>query len=842
MQTGSAEDGGDRGVGSKLAGPAAITVSLTEWWGPFAGRGARVQCGDRHIVLVNAGDKTLEIGRVEADPVVRERDGIPVSMNVRARLAEGEATAGSEAVNVPPGAHLDVVLSGEGTVRAGVYVSRVRVSPIGEPALDIPVRIEVSTSFAWAVACIVAGLVTLAVLKLLSGESDVEWRLNEALALRREMHEAVERRPLPPDSIGDFEVADEAVSEAIGRLSAHRSFDFVDRRPQDAQTAMARAKEHSASLQKALAGKRTGQMEVERLQADWESLEKQLPTLKQRAERFAPLRHSGRDTFPVLVDKFLYGFDAYYLDVPAQIILELLEPHVERARLLLSAGEGERARQLATSVHRWVRRAASTIDKHLRLAIAWESLGSEMVGRHEWIRQRMSVVALRADERLQIETSLSTATDRLRDTPTLADFQESYRLLQQAETQLLQAERDAVVGRFAQAMQAVQDETSTATIDRALAEISRDPDRSLPAKQRNLSRIMALWRDRIESSNEPATRAALNAIVDQALQAIEAGELQNATPLFKQLIDGWQAYQGRRLEEAKRQVLEPYCRMSVASVGRQLAMTEQQQRLAVANAGAQAREQALDRVRLQLLRTTIDNCLEETVTASKTLVDIGGELFQAALADAEIAPEAKLDAARRSGSVEAVALAKQLMTDPRPLRLTPITPQEEHFVGRKIAFAIDNLDPAWGDGVAIVVQFGADGPWQRTTAEQLRQAGPVLRTFDRQESVEVTVTAASDFDPESGRASGQELGTGRTLVDIAPSPISAARRLADNLLNARFAVALLAALLIQLWRVRSSTSVFGASRKDYVEAFAVGLGVDATLRTVPEILPKIGLT
>jgi hypothetical protein len=45
-----------------------------------------------------------------------------------------------------------------------------------------------------------------------------------------------------------------------------------------------------------------------------------------------------------------------------------------------------------------------------------------MVGRHEWIRERLHAIDLPAHQRLPIEALLSTTADGLRAAPTLADF------------------------------------------------------------------------------------------------------------------------------------------------------------------------------------------------------------------------------------------------------------------------------------------------------------------------------------------------------------------------------------------------------------------------------------
>jgi hypothetical protein len=101
------------------------------------------------------------------------------------------------------------------------------------------------------------------------------------------------------------------------------------------------------------------------------------------------------------------------------------------------------------------------------------------------------------------------------------------------------------------------------------------------------------------------------------------------------------------------------------------------------------------------------------------------------------------------------------------------------------------------------------------------------------------VRAAAAFEPGSLEAKGELLGEGATTLDIGPDPISNARRLAGLFFNLRFALALVVGLLIQGWRLYGERP-FGAQRRDYLEAFAVGFaahaGVDGLAAALPGLL------
>ena len=59
--------------------------------------------------------------------------------------------------------------------------------------------------------------------------------------------------------------------------------------------------------------------------------------------------------------------------------------------------------------------------------------------------------------------------------------------------------------------------------------------------------------------------------------------------------------------------------------------------------------------------------------------------------------------------------------------------------------------------------------------------------------------------------------------------------------NVRFAIALIIGIVIQLIRFYNEKEPFGAKKRDYVEAFALGVGVDAGVRGIVEVIGNIGL-
>jgi hypothetical protein len=118
---------------------------------------------------------------------------------------------------------------------------------------------------------------------------------------------------------------------------------------------------------------------------------------------------------------------------------------------------------------------------------------------------------------------------------------------------------------------------------------------------------------------------------------------------------------------------------------------------------------------------TSDACLGPVVENGDEVVAVSQETFTRALADAPIPPQARLDAAQASGVAEAITLAQRLMSEPRDLKLAPTTPEADRTVGQPILFALGGLDPDWGSGVGVVVDWRDGSDPKVTDAQKLRQ-------------------------------------------------------------------------------------------------------------------------
>jgi hypothetical protein len=230
------------------------------------------------------------------------------------------------------------------------------------------------------------------------------------------------------------------------------------------------------------------------------------------------------------------------------------------------------------------------------------------------------------------------------------------------------------------------------------------------------------------------------------------------------------------------------------------------------------------------------DCLTQMVDLSGKAFNLSNEI-ESALWDATVLPDAtkRQLALDLRGSLTPETL-RNLLSDSRALQIEIATPPDERYVGREIEFKVANLDPIWGPGVTLAMDFG-DQQVTTATAEDLRKNKGFTHAYAGAASVKPTVLAAEAFKPGTSTPIGRTLGSGEgPAMLISPSPISLAREVADRLFNARFGLALLIAGLLYFWRYYSTTNVFGARRFDYAQAFALGFAVSFAVEKLPERL------
>jgi hypothetical protein len=248
-------------------------------------------------------------------------------------------------------------------------------------------------------------------------------------------------------------------------------------------------------------------------------------------------------------------------------------------------------------------------------------------------------------------------------------------------------------------------------------------------------------------------------------------------------------------------------------------------------------------MRLSASPDTVENmgvdCLDVQSDLSSRAYNLSNEV-NSALWDATVLPDAtKRELATDLRASLTPETLRNLISDVRPLRIEVTTPPEERYAGREVEFRVDNLDPIWKSGVTLVIDFG-DGQRTAANAEDLSKSNRFTHAYAEAKSTFVpAVVAAEAFTPTTLEAIGKRLGDGelRQFV-IQPSPISAARQLADIFFNVRFAIALLIAGLLYFWRFYTMKPVFGANAFDYAQAFALGFAVSLAVNELPKSLSE----
>lgn len=815
-----------------LLAPQALTLSAAHPGGPWARRMRReIRSRSGPFFLVNIGTAPIAALTLNVDPLAREEDGSRAEADFRL-LLEGEPIA--QITQLAPGKAVSLQIEAYGRLPPGRYLSALRIAdPATGKARSIPITVTISAHWLWVIGFILLGLIFLGLSGVLGGEAEVQEKQGEILSLRENVHEFLEHHPALAN---DREVAvlEEDFTRALETLSGRRSWALKDRRLSEAERYRRQIEERFERLRAASEGKAEGVGEAERLEKEWEGLRASVAA----AKALLQVRETGSGgDWPQLLRRFAQEQRHLLLDLPIQAVEEEMGQEVDLVRLALATGEGSRTRQLAVKTRDSLRRAARLFEGSVRLVFAFRLFATETALRQAALNRMQGDPRLPAAARRELAGLLQAARGALARGMTLVHFQESYTGLQAAETYALEAWSKTVIEMLQAAAAEAKAQAVPASVQQALSRLS--PGDPPSAKKENLLAITDLWRKEIAVIEDPAAHKDLLDLVESLERQIAAGDLDGAAPEFKRLLERWSAYQEARWQKTRQAVLLPFCALLERGLAVQLSVAQQTLVLLEPDPRVAGLDNELDRVRLGLARLSQDKCLEELTDLHGRLVKAGDKMMAAAIMAYGGSPQARLAAAERSGSGEAIALARQLMTEPRRLQVTPLTAPQERYVGRQLNLEIGDLDPVWGAGVEIAVDFGDGTPLLRLTAEQVRQGARVSHRYQRPQSAAVRAIATSDVTPDLLQPVGAPLGVGEVVLDIRPSPVRAAQAMADRFFNLRFALALMIALLVQGWRFYG-TRPFGAQGRDYIEAFALGLGINVGIEGLAEVLEKLG--
>ena len=822
-----------------LKGPSNLFLSTTHPWGPLAGLLVRkIYLPITHISLVNTGAEVLILNNITIDPLERKIDGNSVKVEFSIFHSK-EGNACPKVMQIKPGEVLDLLLLMCGNLLPCNYLTCLRITGCNaNQTLSIPIEVTILAHGLWTIGFMLLGLIFLGLVKFLAGVSDIQNEQKEILQLRQDVHEFLER--YVPGDTEQKSVAriEEDLTRALEILNCPRRWTLRDDRLQSAQKHKTHIEDQFKVLQTQLEGKSEGAAELEDLEEQWEDLTKCIAEAKAllpaQSETFGP----GDDWF-TLLQKFENVQRHALLEIPIKAIEDNLGHQVERVRLALASGEVPRARELAPKVQSWLHQAAKILDERVHQVLIWRHFVSEMVLRQVSLSSILQDPSSPATERNELAIRLETARTVLANTQSLVAFRQSYKKLQEAETFALRIWSNVIIAEVKDAMYAAEKETSLALIEQALSKLP--PGDTPEVKQQKTLTILELWHQRVTSCKSLTLRKTLLDLVDSLKKRVGQGDLAATIPDFKKLLELWMSYQDTQINKARKKVEKKFCEKLKSGLRIELYISEQGLALLEPNRRVKGVAEELDRVRLGLEQLPLDECLKKLTDLQGQLSKAGGKMITALIASQSISPEVRLSAAKRSGEKEAIALARRLMTGPRPIKLTSLTSPDELYVDRQVALELSDLDPSWGIGVNIIIDFGDGTPYVKFTAEQIRQGMRLTHRYKRPKQMIAHAIAAEDFIPGTLSPVGEMLGQGKAKLEILPSPIHAAQALADRFLNLRFILALSIGLLIQGWRFYGKHP-FGTMNRDYIEAFAMGVGIDASTLGLIEVFTKLGLS
>jgi hypothetical protein len=840
-----------------LTGPDRIAIRQASWRGPFGGRSSRTRLRPVRFAVVNGGADALAIGGLRVDPL-RDADGALADAELSLRVIGDDVETLPDAPTLgragdppapihpllAPGAALTLELGGWLPAHPGSVATTARIilAPDGG-GLDIPVAIDIPAAAPWGIACMLAGLLCLAAINVLTGEGAVKTRLHDALAARSDIHAFLDANPAPQSRRGDIEAMDHSFDAAVANLSERRGISVEDHRTDDANAQLVTATAAAADLRKALTGQPRGAAEIFDLTKEWQDLQ---TTLGQVTAMFGAPPATPAPGLPGKLDAFLVRYRIRFVQQPMAWISNEIVGDIDRARLAYAAGEGEAARDLAVTARVWLRRSARMLNSGLLGYRGALTLAGAMANNDAAIRDRVAQDDFPADGRATVLGLLDQASGQMDGEAWLEQWGEAHRLINRARLELTRADAALLKARTDAAIAKVNAETDYSDIQRLLDDLMANPDHSLAAKQAGLGRILKLWRAHVAAVPDAAERAGFGQQIDAIAAQVDAGKMPESAGLYRTFLNDWTARSIRLSGAATDRVVHGHCIQTFADMQRDAGALEATLREHPPNPDLADWNRRFDQIRLDMQRegpdaeTITPACLGPLLAISDRMIALSGDIFAAGVADADIPALTRARLARASGVASAIAVAEANKDHARALDLTVATQEDERIVGREITFTAGRLDPVWGAGVKIGVDFGDGSPPFVASAEQLRQGAAIEHTYASALTAHLTLTAAEGFKPGTIDPQGAALGEGSATILIAPSPITAAQRLADDILNLRFAVALLIALTVYYWRFQNSKKVLGANSIDYVEAFALGFVANAAAGKLPDVLGKMG--
>ena len=511
-----------------------------------------------------------------------------------------------------------------------------------------------------------------------------------------------------------------------------------------------------------------------------------------------------------------------------------------RMDLYESAGEGDAARDLALTTRLWLRRSALFLNRALTSYRSALVQGGWMINTDTALRERAAHDDLSPDSRREILADLDAAAGQMDGDPWLENWKEANRLFNRAWTAQVRGTNQTLKARVDEAIAAVNRQTDTSDIDAVMSQAQAAPKpHTLAMKQATMTQILALWRTHLAAQDDPETAGRIGHEIDAVQALVNAGRISDTPLAYRVLLDDWTALGAQLVQRAVARLDHPRCLEIFADLQRDTAAIEAMLRERPPGQAVPEWDRQLDQIRLDMQRegpdseTVTQDCSKPLVAIEKRTTDLSGAIFAAGLIDVPLPASTRIRLAEASGVAEAISAAQANKDHPRVLTLDAVTPASERVVGRTMTFVVHGADPVWGSAARISVDFGDGTPAFEANAEQIRQGRQITHDYKSALTAHLTVSAESMQEPG---APAVILGAGKATVLIAPSPVTAAQKLADEFINFRFGLALLISLTVYYWRYHNRTTVFGARGYDYVEAFALGFAADAAVANFPDAI------
>jgi hypothetical protein len=797
--------------------PTTITLRVTSRAGPFA----RGTMSARSVAapMLNTLKEPAFVASAHISPLADTRTG----------LVTGDAAleATVEPGLLAPGDATLVGIGGTVPARPGQYAAQLDLRGETGPVAVTPLRVEVAASTAWGIACMLLGLLLLGVLKLLTGEGDIQDRARAVARERAEIHGSWQRTPPPTSRAEAVAEIDRDFDDATRALAAPRPLWVVDRRLEDAEAARAAAMAAAARLRETMDKEPSINGEVADLDRDWTAFR----LLITKLTASDPLSATPPDALVAHAIALLGQARAQLLELPARFASSDIGAQVDRVTLAQASGDVARAREMAKATRVWMRRASNELEKRLTLTLSLALRGDTMALSELSLRRLATGEMLPPEQRADLLARLNLAGAALSNGGSLQTFADSSRIISATETQALRDQADVIVSSVKLAVRAAADELSTIAVDSEFQKLGAPENLTRDQRAAGVVAALTAWRGLLGVVHDDVARTRMQAALDTGIAAGEKLDLEGAAAGYHAMQREWDAYRPHHIALAAVATIAPICRGWRAGALLSLALTQSEVKLQSGRPEVSGWDRRLDSARrsLQAVVPETVTCISSIQDASRDAIRVSQEVFEQALKDSPVPLQTRLDAAENSGVAAAVSMVQTLMTAPRDMQLALRTAEADQITGQPIVLGFDGLDPEWGPSVAITVDW-KDGTTTRTTGERLHQG-------DRLEHVYRTIGTVH---PIATAIDGQAtIGESQTDVYVKPSPATRAEQLADIFLTAQFGLALLIASVVYYWRFHLDAIVFGSSSRHYVNAFALGFAAYAAVAELPKVLAEL---